>query len=68
MWTIYDIHSDLYWNAQRQCWCAQDEASLYSVEERDGLMLRSVGYQWRYIAGYSGSPRRRTERQVGAAR
>lgn len=49
MWTIYDIHRDLYWNAQYRRWCAREEASLYSLAERDRVPLRSLEHQWRYV-------------------
>ncbi len=49
MWTIYDIHSNLYWNEERHCWCQMEDASCYSFEERDHVPLRSLRYQWRFI-------------------
>jgi hypothetical protein len=49
MWTIYDVYRDRYWNDQRQCWCTVEEATRYTVDERDRFRLRSVSFQWRFV-------------------
>ncbi|MCK9531044.1 MAG: hypothetical protein M0R77_10875 [Gammaproteobacteria bacterium] len=49
MWTIYDVYRDRYWNDQRQCWCAVEEATRYSLDERNHFRLSSVSFQWRYV-------------------
>lgn len=50
MWTIYDIHSDRYWNEQHRCWCALEEATQYTTQERDRRALDAVVLQWKFVA------------------
>lgn len=49
MWTIYDVYHDRYWNEQLQRWCAVEEATRYSAEERVRFRLSSVSFQWRFV-------------------
>jgi hypothetical protein len=49
MWTIYDIRHDCYWNAQLNSWCSVEEATRYTVQERNRVPLPSLAIQWRFI-------------------
>ena len=54
MWTIYNVYHDRYWNEQHQCWCSVEEATRYTVEQRDHFRLSSVSFQWRFVESYGG--------------
>ena len=49
MWNIYDIRHDQYWNEQRHTWSTAEQATGYTVQERNRVPLPELSIQWRFV-------------------